>query len=383
LSKTTITLFFTYGVSLKTWAESGLLQREIRLYHELMRLYKIQVQFLTFGDETDRNWEAELRGIKLLPIYEKIWRPSSKILSLLQTMLVPWVYRHEFRQSDILKTNQVWGGWVAVLTKWLFRKPLLVRCGYDFYDFSRKQKRSKFFQYFAYWISWLVYNNADLINVATVLDQSEVETKFKIDKALIELRPNWIDTELFKPLSKKKNDRVLFVGRLNEQKNIPLLLESLQSTGIMLDLVGDGELCDSLEKMAMEKEVKINLLGNIPNDLMPELYNCYPVYVLCSRYEGNPKTLLEAMACGCAVVGTNVDGLREIIRHRETGLLVSEVVSSLRMAIQLLIKDEDLRRQLGGQSCKYIKTHNSLRTAIKKEYNSYQKLCVPNSIHNR
>jgi len=89
------------------------------------------------------------------------------------------------------------------------------------------------------------------------------------------------------------------------------------------------------------------------------------------------------MACGCAVVGTNVDGIREIIRPRETGLLVSEDVSSLRTAIQLLIKDEELRRRLGEQSCKYIKTHNSLEAAIKKEYDSYQKLCFPNSIRSK
>ncbi len=383
MSKTTITLFFTYGVSIKTWAETGLLQREIRLYQELMRLYEIQVQFLTFGDETDRKWEAELRGIKLLPIYEKICRPHSKILSLLQTLIVPWVFRHELRKSNLLKTNQIWGGWIAVLTKWLFRKPLLVRCGYEFYHFSLKQRRTVAFRIFAYWTSRLVYSKADKINVATISDKLLLETKFGIDHSRIELLPNWVDTELFKPLSKIKNNRVLFVGRLNDQKNIPLLLESLQSTGIMLDLVGDGELFDSLEQMVLEKEVKVNFFGNIPNDLMPELYNRYPVYVLCSRYEGNPKTLLEAMACGCAVVGTNVDGIREIIRHRETGLLVSEDVSSLRTAIQLLIKDEELRRRLGEQSCKYIKTHNSLKATIKKEYDSYQKLCSPNSIRSR
>ena len=57
---------------------------------------------------------------------------------------------------------------------------------------------------------------------------------------------------------------------------------------------------------------------------MPQYYNRCKVYVLCSLYEGNPKTLLEAMACGCAVVGTNVLGIQEIIRHQENGLLVPE-----------------------------------------------------------
>ncbi|SVE52041.1 uncharacterized protein METZ01_LOCUS504895, partial [marine metagenome] len=232
----------------KTWAESGLLKREIRLYQELILRYGIQVQFITYGDSRDRQWESDLQEIQLLPIYERLQRTPSKIVSLLQSLFIPWVFRHELRRTDIFKTNQIWGGWVAILSKWFFRKPLLVRSGYEFYDFSRKQERSKFFQYFAYWISWLVYTNADLINVANVLDQSEVEIKFKIDKALIELRPNWVDTVRYKTISLEKINRVLFVGRLNKQKNIPLLLESIHNSDITLDIVGDGELKDSLNK---------------------------------------------------------------------------------------------------------------------------------------
>ena len=64
-----ITLFFTYGASLKTWADAGLLKREVHLYHELMKKYNIEVQFLTYGNESDRQWEADIQGIKLLPVY--------------------------------------------------------------------------------------------------------------------------------------------------------------------------------------------------------------------------------------------------------------------------------------------------------------------------
>ena len=369
-----VILFFTYGVSLKSWAESGLLQREIRLYQELIQRYGIQVQFITYGDSRDRQWESDLHGIQLLPIYERLQRTPSKILSLLQSLCIPWVFRHELRRTDLLKTNQIWGGWVAILSKWFFRKPLLVRCGYEFYDFSRKQERSKFFQYFAYWISWLVYNNADLINVATVLDQSEVETKFKIDKALIELRPNWVDTVRYKTFSLGKKKRVLFVGRLNTQKNIPLLLESIHNTDITLDIVGDGELKDSLNKLILTKNVKVNFLGRMSNDQMPELYNSYIVYVLCSQYEGNPKTLLEAMSCGCAVVGTDVPGIREVIRHEETGFLVAEDPDALRVAIQRLMVDKPLRQELGLQARKQILLSNSLETELSKEYSTYLRL---------
>ena len=154
-----ITVFFTYGVSLQTWAKTGLLQREIQLYLELKRHYGVQIQFLTYGDISDRIWEEKLEGIKLLPIYERMSRPSFKYLAVLKVLLVPWYFSHELKLTDLFKTNQIWGGLVAVLAKWLHGKPLLVRCGYEFFDFTRKQKHSRLLQFLAFCYSKIVYSN--------------------------------------------------------------------------------------------------------------------------------------------------------------------------------------------------------------------------------
>ena len=368
-----VILFFTYGVSLKTWEETGLLQREIKLYQELVIKYGLEIQFITYGDSGDRQWEKNLGGIQLLPIYERIRRPNSKILSFLQSFYIPWVFRNELRQADIFKTNQIWGGWVAAISKWFFQKPLIVRCGYEFYDFSRRQKRSRLFQYYTYWISWLVYKNADLINVASDLDKNLVRTVFKIEESLIELRPNWVDTDVFKKLTIKKINDVLFVGRLNEQKNIPLLLKSINESEVTLDIVGEGELKNQLNEWLFKKNIKVNFLNRIPNDKMPELYNRYKVYVICSSYEGNPKTLLEAMACGCAVIGTRVSGIKEIINHEVTGILVSEDATELKSEIIRLLSNQSLSKKLGLEARKQILLNNSLKTALSNEISTYSK----------
>jgi len=369
-----VILFFTYGVSIKTWAETGLLQREIRLYQELITQYGIDVKFITYGDSGDRQWESQLRGIQLLPIYERIRRSQSKTLSLLQSLYIPWAFRHELRKADIFKTNQIWGGWVATISKWFFHKPLLVRCGYEFYDFSRRQKRSRLFQYFSYWISWLIYKNADLINVTSDIDKALLKTEFKIEESIIDLRPNWIDINLFKKTSTKKINHVLFVGRLNEQKNIPLLLKSINNSEISLDIVGEGELKNQLNDLVLNKNIKVNFLGRIPNEKMPQLYNRYKVYVICSSYEGNPKTLLEAMACECAVIGTEVSGIKEIIHHGVTGILVSENAIELQSEIIRLLSDQSLRKKLGLEARKQIVLNNSLEVALRNESSTYTRL---------
>ena len=136
------------------------------------------------------------------------------------------------------------------------------------------------------------------------------------------------------------------VGRLNEQKNLSLLFKSLENTGHRLDLVGQGELYEELVNEAVDLGLDVKFLGKIPNDKMSGLYQSCTIYIISSDYEGNPKSLLEAMASGCAVIGTEVSGIRELIRHDKTGLLVNGDVKSLRDAINSLISNEKKKKVL-------------------------------------
>ena len=85
--------------------------------------------------------------------------------------------------------------------------------------------------------------------------------------------------------------------------------------------------------------------------------------------------MLEARACRCAVVGTNVPGIQEIIRHQENGLLVTEQPEVFREAIKSLFSNAPLCKQLRKTACQYIKLNNSLERALKKKYALYQQLC--------
>ena len=80
------------------------------------------------------------------------------------------------------------------------------------------------------------------------------------------------------------------------------------------------------------------------------------------------------MSCGCAVIGTDVSGIREVIQHENNGLLVSEDHNSLRSAIQRLLSDHSLCRKLGEQARQQIGENNSLEIALSREYTVYEKL---------
>ena len=63
-------------------------------------------------------------------------------------------------------------------------------------------------------------------------------------------------------------------------------------------------------------------MSTVPNKELVNIYNSYKYYILPSFFEGMPKTLLEAMACGCICIGTDVNGINEVIRDKFNGILI-------------------------------------------------------------
>ena len=375
VSGKTLTVFFTFGMSLEGWVKAGLFEREVKLYRELCR-EGIAIQFVTYGDAKDRHWETRLNGIQVVPVYEYVSRPRTMFGQLIKSFYIPWAIQSNLSKSDLFKTNQMMGAWVAVIAKLRFRKPLLVRCGYEMFEFLRFSQASRWEKYAGCLLSLASYYFADRIHVATKADQAVVCRRFRIPLHKIKIRPNWIDTREFAPcvVAKEQRAGLLFVGRLSDQKNLSLLVEAIAGIGQPLTVVGDGEEKELVQAKAEKLGVRVKFRGSIANDLLPKVYRQCAVYVICSRYEGNPKTLLEAMACGCAVLGTDVHGIREIIQHEQNGLLTAENPLALRAALLRLLDDENLRKQLADRARKSVAQEHSLESAVAAECKTYDDL---------
>jgi len=371
---TRLGLFFTWDVSLAIWQEKGLLQREVRFYEELADK-GVNVTFYTWGGDADDDIAQTIPSIHVVPLHKDCKRPASKLSRALISPLAVWKVRDDLKLMDILKANQMWGGWAPVLAKWISGKPLIVRNGFELYQFTIMQRHSALRRAFIYALSWMTYKSADLICVATEEDRQFVIKTFAVAPEMISLRPNWIDTDRFSPQAVTvKDNRILFVGRLTEQKNLKELISAVAGTTWSLDIAGDGELKDELQAYARETGAQVTFLGSLPNDQLPALYCSYPVFVLPSHYEGNPKTLLEAMSCGCACVGTDVPGIRNLITDRKTGVLSAPVATGLKEAITTLMNDAGLRRSVGQAARKQIIETQTLDSLVARELASYTTL---------
>ena len=84
-----IIVFFTYGISLKIWEETGLLEREIKIYQELKKKYGIDFTFVTYGDEKDFKYKNLIDDLEIIPIYNLIKYSNNKLIRLFKSVLFP------------------------------------------------------------------------------------------------------------------------------------------------------------------------------------------------------------------------------------------------------------------------------------------------------
>lgn len=147
---------------------------------------------------------------------------------------------------------------------------------------------------------------------------------------------------------------LLAVGRLSSQKQFGLLVNCFQYLAIRhsdwdLVILGEGPLRSELEAQVREAglENRIFLPGSAGN--VGDWYNCADLYVMSSRFEGFPNTLLEAMAYGLPVVSFDCDtGPRDIILNNANGKLVPVSDSEgLSIALDNLMSNSGLRERLG------------------------------------
>lgn len=202
----------------------------------------------------------------------------------------------------------------------------------------------------------LVLRGAATVVVFTHEQRSFVSAKFGVDPARIAVIPNGVDnTFLYAdqrlPHSKP---RLLFVGRLVVQKNLPLFLRALDGVSEKFEttLVGEGELEAELKEVVDDLRLQnVRFHGLAQGADLKELYRRADVFVLPSSWEGMPLVLLEALAMGLPIVATDIPGNRDLVAHGQNGVLVPPGdPSALRQALLSVTGDVDTYRRMSETS---------------------------------
>ena len=366
-----VILFFSYGVTLKDWKNSGLFDREVKIYKHLANNKNLKITFITYGDEEDLQYENEIPEIQILPLFMYYKKFNSNLIQILNSLLIGFKLRNLIKDENVIvKTNQLWGSWVAIIFKITTRSSLIVRTGYDLLSFKTKENKSriKISLYYLLTQFGLIFCNYYFVSSNT--DKRYLMNKKFFFKNKIQLVPNWVDVNKFDYQTKRSG--IIAIGRLEKQKNFEYLIKSFQNTNKEITLIGDGSLHNKLVRLSEKLNCKVNFLGKINNNEVLNLISKHKYYVLTSLYEGNPKSLLEAMSLGCVVIAPKDENITEIIKDGVNGFIYQPDLDNINNLIDELERKDltDIKKK----AFEYVVENNSLEIISNKEFATYTQI---------
>ena len=270
-------------------------------------------------------------------------------------------------------------GFVAVLYKKIINKNIKILCTSHGADIFGLQK-------FNFLKKWILNNCTKLTVVSSAIKNEALKIGSQTN---IDVVPMGVDLDIFNPKNyseeiKNKynisNIFLLFVGRLSEKKGIKYLIEAMPKIvekfpKTKLLIIGNGEEKNKLENLTKKLNLNNNItfVGAIHNSELPKYYATANIFIgpsIISKdgdREGLPVTYMEAMASGCVLIGTNLDGNYDILDHEKTGIMIKQhnSIEISKYVIELL-NNKDYREKLIKNSITKIENNYNWKIISKK-----------------
>jgi glycosyltransferase involved in cell wall biosynthesis len=193
--------------------------------------------------------------------------------------------------------------------------------------------------------------------------------------------PNGIQITPGQKRNYSQNDSVLFVGNLYQQpaKGIDILLRCWPQViaafpNAKLNVAGDGDL-DEYRQYATRLDIEhsVSFLGKTSN--VQQMLLDADLFVLPSRREGMPNSLMEAMLCALPCVATDISGCQDLIQHEHNGLLVPAAdTDALAMAIIRLLRNRDEAAKYGKHARETIVAQYDIAVVASRYQALYKQL---------
>jgi glycosyltransferase involved in cell wall biosynthesis len=369
-----IAVFLTYNYSLQTWLESGTLQRELELYNKLNNEYSVEFTFFSYGNSKDKKLLNDFPHLNIVTMRNNN-KVKSKFYMFILSLLFPIKYRHELRDHDVIQQHQLLGSWVAILAKYIVKKPLFVRTGYDMYEFSVLNKNSILRKGFLWLLTKITLSFSDLFTVTSIADKDFLKEKFNFNLEKIKIRPNWIRNNNQRSILERKKDEILTVGRLDKQKNYHELVKIFQKNSkFKLKIIGEGYQEEDLKSLIKSNDLNVSIHKNLDNKKLIKEMNNYKYYISSSLFEGNPKTVLEAMSAGCVVIASDIKNHKEIIKDSENGFLFDLLKFDFLDKLISIESDSNIQKNISKKAVESVITHNHIDVIAAKTYADYKLL---------
>lgn len=200
----------------------------------------------------------------------------------------------------------------------------------------------------------------------TTVDKCSLEDFSRQGIRNVRYIPNGVDIAPFsgKSIHCPYPMKFLCVGRLEHQKGFDVLIDAAISLKKVTDdfqvnIIGDGSLRDDLATRISRCSLEsiVHLLGSVTKEELVRQYGCSDAFILPSRWEGMPLTLLEAWAAGLPSIVTNVGGLPALCTHMENAIVVKPGdPDALCCAMRLVMEHPDIAEMIGSEGNRIART---------------------------
>lgn len=346
----------------RSWHHSKAGGSELNLEETLKRLAERghQVHLLVGSDEgREKTGVDESVSIRRIGFDDRFSPPWDVVISYLIVSIYFYYYSYRLSPNIVYTVNTP--------LPW----PVMTRCPriaifhhvaidsfFDTHPFPQNV-----FGYIAQWLGVFRERNNPTVCVSPSTSE-ELVSRGHDPETVYEIR-NGLDIEEYHPGVESASPKIVYIGGLERYKgvdripNIHQTLQEMSNSSVQLDIAGrDGpsrkqimEYCERTEEAHyhgfVSKEKKIDLLQSAW------------VFIAPSRVEGYGIAVLEANACGTPAVGSDVSGLRDSIKHEETGLLADgSDPESFATKVHKLLTDDERRSNLAKQGRAWAEQHS-------------------------
>lgn len=297
---------------------------------------------------------------------------------LLSIPLMAWRLWQE--KPDAVVVHGQWGGFAGAVAAWITRVPKIIYythmpCFYTDWDLYRILRNRIAEQ--------VTCQIADQVICPSAANRYQYLLRQLAQLGKIGVIPNGIDIDRIKPIENKAELRtelglpvdktvVVSVGRLSDQKRVDWLVRAWaqvekENGEAELFIVGDGEERANLELLARKLALqRCHFFGKQPDGY--RYFQAADFGVITTLFEAQPYALLEAMGCGCPMIGTEADGVVETLRGR--GLLVPCAdMEKMSEAILYMIRNRRERSEIGQKALEWIREKMDLREIVRRQLN--------------
>lgn len=337
MQKTILILIQSTDATITGFQEKGLWERQYFTIENY--LSEFDVYYYTSDSKTLQN---------MLPngSVHKVAKYASGIYGLRHILFYIYLLQESFKWKKLNCVIRVFGVNLPILPflKLISSKKIVSSFQYDWAEQTNKNYGLKDIK--KHLASFIQYNSLKYSNsIISTMAWLEEKVQKSFPKKSTIIIPNYVNTDIFTPKSKKK--QIVFAGRLHWSKGVDTLIETFINFNksyneYKLIILGDGVDRQKLENLASNNK-NILFKGNVSFSNVANYFNESEIFVLPTKtMEGHPKALIEAMASGCKCITSNVPGNKDVLEQSDTKEYIFDPQNSddLLKKIQFALQDD-------------------------------------------